>query len=621
MFVSGTRDLLRGYGRLSLVAVLNAPLVMLILLKNIEWSQFGPVAWAYFISVCLGYYVLAFYVVASLSYFLLFPFRRLALAVGGIIITIIVYFLLVDSFVAEIVRRHIDFFWLEWVINDLDAFGLSAATLRGALVALLFLAALELGIFALSRRLKHHKRVAVAAWVLLLALYVVSQAAHAVAYEKNDIRITSLTPQLPFYLPITSHRNAARYGGALPIGEDEFAVESADATVLNYPRHAMEYEPFADSLRPNIVVFFFESWRFDMLNDSATPHVNALARKSTVCLNHFCSGNSTVAGVFGFFYGLHPTYWPAVKAENLVIHNPVLMDVLSERGYTFGIFAKSNYERHKIKDAVFRDITVREAFAGVSAVQQDADMTAQLIAFFRQQKQTGKPFLAHAFYKSNHAPYRYPASDTVFRPAGDKNLVGIAKDADPTLYLNDYRNATRYVDRLIGEVLHELDTLGFLANTIVIVSTDHGEEFNDNRDGFWGHGSNYTQYQTRVPLVFYAPGKEPRCLERVTGHVDVVPTLLEEFLGCLNPPEDYSNGCNLFTDGEDARPMVIGSYVNHAFVVGDDVFEVNPLYVEDYKLDDIQAKASAPTPEALKRLADELGRFFGSHEERIGQAP
>ena len=193
----------------------------------------------------------------------------------------------------------------------------------------------------------------------------------------------------------------------------------------------MAYEPFADSLRPNIVVFFFESWRFDMLNDSVTPHVNALARKSTVCLNHFCSGNSTVAGVFGFFYGLHPTYWPAVKAENLVIHNPVLMDVLSERGYTFGIFAKSNYERHKIKDAVFRDITVREAFAGASAVQQDADMTAQLIAFFRRQKQIGKPFLAHAFYKSNHAPYRYPASDTVFRPAGDKNLVGIAKDAHP----------------------------------------------------------------------------------------------------------------------------------------------------------------------------------------------
>jgi membrane-anchored protein YejM (alkaline phosphatase superfamily) len=90
----------------------------------------------------------------------------------------------------------------------------------------------------------------------------------------------------------------------------------------------------------------------------------------------------------------------------------------------------------------------------------------------------------------------------------------------------------------------------------------------------------------------------------------VVPTLLDEFLGCRNAIKDYSNGRNLFKNFEDVRPFVVGSYVNHAFIIGDDVYEINPYHVKEYKQKNIRAKASVPSRDMLKKIADEMGRFL-----------
>jgi hypothetical protein len=120
------------------------------------------------------------------------------------------------------------------------------------------------------------------------------------------------------------------------------------------------------------------------------------------------------------------------------------------------------------------------------------------------------------------------------------------EDTDPSYYFNDYVNSTHYVDRLVGEVLQEMEALGLMSNTVIIVTTDHGEEFNDNRAGYWGHVSNFTMFQTRVPLIVYGPGREAQRLACRTSHVDVIPTILREFFGCTNDPRDYSNGVNLY---------------------------------------------------------------------------
>jgi membrane-anchored protein YejM (alkaline phosphatase superfamily) len=110
-------------------------------------------------------------------------------------------------------------------------------------------------------------------------------------------------------------------------------------------------------------------------------HMHALSRRSSVFLQHFSSGNSTPHGIFGLFYGIHPTYWAEVKANSAAIDNPVLIDALKDQGYAFGIYADSQFGRHKIKDTTFRGIEVHEAFAGATVDARDGDLTAQLFEF------------------------------------------------------------------------------------------------------------------------------------------------------------------------------------------------------------------------------------------------
>ncbi|HET6462428.1 MAG TPA: sulfatase-like hydrolase/transferase, partial [Candidatus Krumholzibacteria bacterium] len=277
------------------------------------------------------------------------------------------------------------------------------------------------------------------------------------------------------------------------------------------------------------------------------------------------------------------------------------------------IFADSHFDRHKIKDGMFRGIDVHETFAGRNADAKDADMTRELIDFMAREQAAGKPFFGFAFYKSTHFNYYYPPGDAPFKPARKLEL-GITGSAhaheNRDAFFNDYLNAVHYTDELVGRVIAALDSTGALANTIVVVTSDHGEEFDDNKADYWGHTGNFTGYQTRVPMFIYVPWEKPRTVKETTAHIDVPPTLLREGLGCDAPESDYSNGRDMFAKLPADRPVVISSYVNHAIVSGENVFVVYPMYVQKYRLWDIKGTATAIPPAAARQVMEEMSWFY-----------
>ena len=603
------------YRYLIMILVLNVPPIYLIFLLNMRHVNFTPVTWFYFSCVVLGYYILPLLIVASLLLLIFFPFKKLLFIPLGAVIIIFVHYLLIDHFVYNIAKIHIDLFWLEWILYDFKAFGLQVSTIRNIIMALFGIIGAEVGIFVIAWRIKKPRFLVATFWLLTILTFGVSQVIHVFAYERNVNQITSLTPHLPLYIPIISHRDAVKYGKLFPISESEsVSIAKESQSLLNYPLSEMKYSPSSNRKLPNIVIIFLESWRFDMMNENVTPNIFSLSQKSSVFLNHFSSGNSTVAGIFGLFYSLHPTYWTAVKANSDFIYNPVFIDALKDNKYIFGIYAKSQFKRHKIKDTIFRGIEIHESFAGKNSVEQDKDMTEQLLSFIRKQHCSRNTYMAFAFYKSNHFPYRYPKEDSIFLPAEDINIMFAKDNTDPVYYRNDYMNSTHYVDRLIGEIIKQIDSLGDMANTVIIITTDHSDELNDNRANYWGHGGNFTKYQTMVPLVLYIPDREPQQIEYRTSHIDVVPTLLQEIFGCTNDIGDYSNGRNLFEKQTELRPFVIGNYVNHAFIIDDNVYEIYPFYTKKYKLEDINLKASRPPPDILKIVMEEINRFYKDND-------
>ena len=176
--------------------------------------------------------------------------------------------------------------------------------------------------------------------------------------------------------------------------------------------------------------------------------------------------------------------------------------------------------------------------------------------------------------------------------------------------LNDYRNAVHYMDGVVGSLLRRMRAAGLLENTMVIVTGDHGEEFNDNRDNTWMHGGNFTQYQTRVPLIIYAPGRSGRRVSTVTSEVDIAPTILQEALHCGWNTRDYSNGVNLFDSLPTRRPIVVASYVHHALILGNKVFVVWPMYIQRYDLTGKKTVSDWPDPAIMRAALEEMTRFY-----------
>ncbi|MFE8730978.1 sulfatase-like hydrolase/transferase, partial [Aeromonas hydrophila] len=65
---------------------------------------------------------------------------------------------------------------------------------------------------------------------------------------------------------------------------------------------------------------------------------------------------------------------------------------------------------------------------------------------------------------------------------------------------NRYKNSVFYTDQLLEQMLSQLQQQGLSEQTIVVITSNHGQEFNETQSNSWGYGSNYSPYQVQVPL-------------------------------------------------------------------------------------------------------------------------
>jgi arylsulfatase A-like enzyme len=108
----------------------------------------------------------------------------------------------------------------------------------------------------------------------------------------------------------------------------------------------------------------------------------------------------------------------------------------------------------------------------------------------------------------------------VYQPhAGISERFGTEKEIDL------YDGEIAFTDAHVARVLARLDELGLAQDTIVVIVSDHGEEFGEH--GATRHGYTLYQEAVRVPLIVRVPGIAPRRVAEVVSGVDVMPTLLE----------------------------------------------------------------------------------------------
>jgi membrane-anchored protein YejM (alkaline phosphatase superfamily) len=161
--------------------------------------------------------------------------------------------------------------------------------------------------------------------------------------------------------------------------------------------------------------------------------------------------------------------------------------------------------------------------------ERDKLVTDRSIEIAGDHEETGKPYLNFVYYYTTHADYEHPDSHTIFEPEikGRVDYTdGELKGADRQKLLNRYKNAIHSVDSELERLVAGVKKTGAWENTILVVTSDHGEEFFEENS--FGHNANLNEYQIRVPLLMHIPGKGNIDIEKLTSHMDVMQTVLGE---------------------------------------------------------------------------------------------
>src|SRR6185295_2326497 len=96
--------------------------------------------------------------------------------------------------------------------------------------------------------------------------------------------------------------------------------------------------------------------------------------------------------------------------------------------------------------------------------------------------------------------------------------------ADLAHLLALYDGEIRFTDDHVGRILDHLQGRGLEASTLVLMTSDHGEEFLEH--GSWEHQKTLYEEVVRVPLMLRGPGVTARREPSPTTLLDVAPTIL-----------------------------------------------------------------------------------------------
>jgi len=300
--------------------------------------------------------------------------------------------------------------------------------------------------------------------------------------------------------------------------------------------------------RPNVLFIVVDTLRRDHVTSygyrrNTTPEIQSrLAQPGAVVEEAYSQAPWTLPSVVSFLTGRQPGELLSADMSSFGI--PAEVEPLAERmgrlGYqTAGFVANPTLHTGAGFDRGFRTWFAPPADIKWMLKHAD-DLNARAIPWLKASQD--RPFFAYVHYIDPHDPYSNPDIDRLggrspFLPdysgpvdggwihgiyTGQIQLPDPVRDVPHIRAL--YDSEVSYVDRHIGELLAALDP-EVLANTLIVLTADHGEELYDH--GGWKHGQSLYEEQIHVPLIFRWDGRiEPGT--RVKGTVqlvDVMPTL------------------------------------------------------------------------------------------------
>ena len=270
--------------------------------------------------------------------------------------------------------------------------------------------------------------------------------------------------------------------------------------------------------RPSVLLVVLDTVRADHLSAYGYPHrtsptLEALAAESMVYTRAIAPGTWTPPSHASLFTGLMPSehrvghVGPAMGGGIHALRDdvPLLAEALADTGYRTVAYV-ANYG---FLDPVFG---LARGFGDYKRENlRPADRLATRVSGWIRRDRPG-PFFLFLSVMDAHGPHEAPRGyDAMFGPADGWPSAKPPDGPDPAeaaRRIVQYDGEIRWVDDQLARVFAELRRVGRWDDTLIVVTSDHGELFGE--DGRWGHGGDPIPPLVHVPLIVKYPGGTPR---------------------------------------------------------------------------------------------------------------
>ena len=333
---------------------------------------------------------------------------------------------------------------------------------------------------------------------------------------------------------------------------------------------------------PNVVLISIDTLRADHVGAygyprATTPRMDRLAAGAAVFDNAYSPAPSTLLAHASLLTGLHPeTHGVLGLGDSLSQPIATLAELLRAEGYRTGAFVNCGWldptfgmDRGFETYDYSHDQTQRHVEGRVEFGRNAEETNQQVFRWLDEDPR--EPFFLFVHYFDVHSdwlhlPYEAPPAFlerlAVPRPPGFRagdgevsasrylvrmNERGLHYNAAERQYVTSlYDAGIAYTDAALGALLDRLEAAGQLEHTILVVLSDHGEEFQEH--GQMLHDQLFEEH-VRVPLLMIFPSRDEKYRGFAGTHEestvqleDVMPSVLA-YLG-IEPP-DLMQGRNL----------------------------------------------------------------------------
>ena len=385
-----------------------------------------------------------------------------------------------------------------------------------------------------------------------------------------------------YYLPLDTEPEKAEYPG---IADENGAFPKVDFD-------------FGATKGKNVILIVLESTAFERTplgNDKNSKFLflEDLSEKSISFVSHRTVFPATTRSILSLFCSNYVgTDYESITKSDESFDCESLFDVFRKNGYATSFFSPvlldfDNFGNNRMirkidyvfePSEIIRNGTFKRQFGTATAVEEEI-VQKDFFSHIQGIKSEDKPFFALYFPYWTHAPYEVPFEDT--------SKLGS---------LERYYKSQEYMNAKMEEFLNRLDKENIMENSIVIITSDHGEAFG-RKVGNFIHPNYLWDENLHIPFLIYAKGisdAAPQTVTNPTTVLDVAPTIAalagiepgsswigeNMFDGITKPVFIYTRAMNLHSGILDGNHKFFFNHItgkNYCFDLKNDPLENNNL--------------------------------------------